>query len=108
MRDSPSNTYWQFDLPHWYQELNSSDKGLAQSTADKNLRQGGHIKTGSSGFKKDILLFIGQFKSPLMLLLIGAVILSAFLGDTSDVFIILFIILSAGILSFIQERNAGK
>lgn len=43
-----------------------------------------------------------------MLLLIGAVILSGFLGDTSDVFIILFIVLSTGLLSFIQERNAGK
>jgi Mg2+-importing ATPase len=43
-----------------------------------------------------------------MLLLIGAVILSAFLGDTSDVFIILFIVLSTGLLSFFQERNAGR
>lgn len=43
-----------------------------------------------------------------MLLLIGAVILSAFLGDTSDVFIILFIVLSTGLLSFFQERSAGK
>ncbi len=49
-----------------------------------------------------------QFKSPLMLLLIGAVFLSAFLGDTSDVLIILFILLSSGLLGFIQERNAGR
>ena len=43
-----------------------------------------------------------------MLLLIGAVILSAFLGDTSDVVIIIFIVLSTGLLSFFQERNAGR
>ncbi len=43
-----------------------------------------------------------------MLLLIGAVIISAFLGDTSDVFIILFIVVSTGLLSFFQERNAGR
>jgi Mg2+-importing ATPase len=43
-----------------------------------------------------------------MLLLIGAVILSAFLGDTSDVFIILFIVISTGLLSFFQERNANR
>ena len=36
------------------------------------------------------------------------VILSAFLGDTSDVVIILFIVLSTGLLSFFQERNAGR
>ncbi|HJW29270.1 MAG TPA: HAD-IC family P-type ATPase, partial [Saprospiraceae bacterium] len=44
----------------------------------------------------------------LMLLLIGAVILSAFLGDTSDVLIILGIVLSTSLLSFFQERNAGR
>ena len=43
-----------------------------------------------------------------MLLLIGAVIISGFLGDTSDVFIILFILVSSGLLGFFQERNAGK
>jgi Mg2+-importing ATPase len=43
-----------------------------------------------------------------MLLLIGAVIISAFLGDASDVFIILFIVLSTGLLSFFQERNANR
>ena len=43
-----------------------------------------------------------------MLLLIGAVIISGFLGDRSDVLIILFIVSSTGLLSFFQERNAGK
>jgi Mg2+-importing ATPase len=39
--------------------------------------------------------------------LVAAVILSAFLGETSDVFIIIFILLATGIMSFIQERHAG-
>ena len=56
----------------------------------------------------DLLLFFRQFKSPLMLLLIGAIILSAFLGQTSDVYIIGAILLSSGLLSFFQERNAGR
>ncbi len=51
---------------------------------------------------------MSQFKSPLILLLIGAVIISAFLGDSLDVFIILFIILSTGTISFFQERQSGK
>jgi len=62
---------------------------------------------GRSRFEKDILLFLRQFESPLMLLLIGAVILSAFLGDYSDVFIILFIVIATGLLSFFEERNAS-
>ncbi len=100
--------FWQFDCNYWFQKLNSSENGLSQTAAEKiQVDKGLHPKS-TSGFKKDVLLFAGQFKSPLMLLLIGAVIISAFLGDTSDVFIILFIVLSTGLLSFFQERNAGK
>lgn len=102
------NRFWQFDAKYWFEKLNSSDKGLSQSAADKILLTSGVHPKNKSAFKKDILLFISQFKSPLMLLLIGAVIISAFLSDTSDVFIILFIVLSTGLLSFFQERNAGK
>ena len=108
MKTSPTNNFWQFDTKYWFEKLGSAIIGLSQADADKILLQTGHKKKTSSGFIKDLVLLVGQFKSPLMLLLIGAVILSAFLGDTSDVFIILFIVLSTGLLSFFQERNAGK
>lgn len=108
MQTPHTDNFWQFDSNYWLQKLNSSDKGLSQTAADKILLQLGLHKKSKSVLKKDFSLFIGQFKSPLMLLLIGAVILSAFLGDTSDVFIILFIVLSTGLLSFFQERNAGR
>ncbi|MGB4849125.1 MAG: magnesium-translocating P-type ATPase, partial [Saprospiraceae bacterium] len=103
-----ANSFWQYDPTYWFQKLSSSDKGLSKSFAETKYLQSAHARKKRSAFTKDILLFISQFRSPLMLMLIGAVILSAFLGDTSDVFIILFIVLSSGILSFIQERNAGK
>ncbi len=108
--ETPSSTpgFWQFDAAYWFKQLNTSDKGLSSSDAAKVLSQSSQHKKTKSAFSKDVTLFIGQFKSPLMLLLIGAVILSAFLGDTSDVFIILFIVISTGLMSFFQERNASK
>jgi P-type Mg2+ transporter len=42
------------------------------------------------------------------LLLVAAVILSAVIGERSDVVIISFILLATGLLSFIQERHAGR
>ncbi|MDR6564286.1 MULTISPECIES: magnesium-translocating P-type ATPase [unclassified Arcicella] len=108
MQILPANNFWQFEPTYWFQQLNATDKGLSQVEANKKLLQSPHHKKTKSSFEKDLGLFIGQFKSPLMLLLIGAVILSAFLGDTSDVFIILFIVISTGLMSFFQERNAGK
>ncbi|MEP6646862.1 MAG: magnesium-translocating P-type ATPase [Saprospiraceae bacterium] len=107
MQTKTENLFWQFDTTYWFQHLDSSDKGLSQVSADKLLAALPQSKS-KSGITKDLILFVSQFKSPLMLLLIGAVIISAFLGDDSDVFIILFIVLSSGLLSFFQERNAGK
>lgn len=97
--------FWQYDANVLLAQTGSSLSGLPETVAAS--------RTGTAGkpyshTRKDLLLFIGQFKSPLMLLLIGAVILSAFLGDTSDVFIILFIVLSTGTIGFLQERNAGR
>lgn len=108
METPMTNNFWQFDTNYWFQKLGSADKGLSKIDADKILSQSKNFKKVCPVFVKELLLFVGQFKSPLMLLLIGAVILSAFLGDTSDVFIILFIVLSTGLLGFLQERNAGR
>jgi Mg2+-importing ATPase len=102
-----SNNFWQFDASYWFDRLKSSENGLTNDQAIAVLTNKKGTKRVKSRFEKDLLLFLGQFKSPLMLLLIGAVILSAFLGDTSDVIIILFIVLSTGTLSFFQERGAS-
>lgn len=108
MKQQVDHTFWQFEPSYWFQKLNSSDNGLSQAAADQILIDAKPLLKNKSGFLKSFLLLLNQFKSPLMLLLIGAVIISAFLGETSDVFIILFIVLSTGLLSFFQERNAGK
>ncbi len=106
---TPTETnFWNTTPSYWYKKLNSSANGLSQEVAHKLYLEASGVTKVRSRFVKDCILFLGQFKSPLMLLLLGAVVLSAFLGDTSDVFIILFIVLSTGILSFYQERNASK
>ena len=108
MQNLQENNFWQFDANYWFQKLGSSTEGLSKKTANSRLSESKSFKKNKPLFIKDIALFMSQFKSPLMLLLIGAVLLSAFLGDTSDVFIILFIVLFTGLLSFFQERNASR
>jgi len=103
-----SEAFWQHPPEHWFLELGSSPEGLSQSEAANRFRQATPRSKARSSLERDLLLFIRQFKSPLMLLLIGAVVISAFLGDTSDVLIVLFILLSSGFLGFFQERNAGR
>ncbi len=65
--------FWQFDAPYWFQKLNSSSQGLSQNNAEKILSQSSQFTKKPSHFQKDFLLFVSQFKSPLMLLLIGVI-----------------------------------
>ena len=110
MSDMHTNesAFWQQSPDHWLQMLESSGLGLSEAVAAGRQRKGRSNGFAPSSIRRDLSLLLRQFKSPLMLLLIGAVFLSAFLGDTSDVLIILFILLSSGLLGFIQERNAGR
>lgn len=89
-----------------YQRLQSSPQGLAQDEAEKRLEAYGlnTLKPPSKG--KGLSLFLSQFKSPLILLLIGAALLSFFLGGKSDALIIFSIVFLSGLLGFYQERGA--
>jgi P-type Mg2+ transporter len=71
MQTTIENSFWQFDTNHWFQQLNSSENGLSQVLVDKILFQQGLHPKNKSVFKKDFLLFVSQFKSPLMLLFRG-------------------------------------
>ena len=102
------NAFWQHRPEQLFSKLESTAAGLSQKHAMQKLATDYSGRKAQSTLYRDLKLFISQFKSPMMLLLIGAVVISAFLGDLSDVFIILFIVLSSGTLSFFQERNAGR
>ncbi len=104
----PSSEFWKFDPEFWYSRLKSSPEGITEKAAADYLKQNGISIQKKSQFSADLRILARQFFNPLMLLLIGAVILSAFVGELSDVIIISFIILAAGLLGFFQERNAGK
>ena len=100
--------FWQYEPQEVMTGLQTSLAGLSKGEAAKRLAAGISKKKERPPLLRNILLFLSQFKSPLTLLLVAAVILSALLGETSDVFIILFILLATGIVSFIQEHRAGK
>ncbi len=101
-------TFWQYNTDEIFDHLNCNANGLTSQQAAQKLAAQHSGQKKQSPLLQDIKLFLSQFTSPLVLLLVAAVILSAFLGETSDVFIILFILLFTGILSYIQERHAGK
>lgn len=100
--------FWTLPQAELFHRLNSSSGGLTEAEAKKRLdlqRKSGKIR---EPWKQDLLLFLSQFKSPLVLLLVFAVVLSIVLGEYSDSVIIFVVLLITGILGFVQERNAGK
>jgi Mg2+-importing ATPase len=108
MEQIDKTSFWQFDSNYWLNKYNTTTTGYTEAHATKILAASQLKNSKEHPFIQDVRQFLLQFKSPLMLLLIIAVIISAFLGDLSDVVIILFIVLSTGFMSFFQERNASK
>lgn len=104
-------TNWSFSslsVEELYARLQSSEKGLPVAIAKKRIKQKARLTKTESRFLKELKLLIRQFTSPLVVLLVIAVILSLILGESSDSLIILFILITTGFLGFWQEFNAGR
>jgi Mg2+-importing ATPase len=53
-------------------------------------------------------LFLSQFRSPLVLILIFAALVSAFVGEWADASIVLVVVLGSTMLGFVQEYRASN
>lgn len=104
----PIKSFWNIDASKLLEQLNSSISGLSEDDAFSRLALQKKMTKIPKGWRKDINLLISQYKNPLVLLLGFAVILSFILHEYSNSIIVLLVLLTTGILGFIQERNAGK
>jgi len=88
--------------------LNSSSDGLSQEEAQKRLAQFGPNELVTKEKISPWLIFLEQFKSFLIIILLIAVVLSAILGEVVDAIIIGVIVVFACGLGFIQEYRAER
>lgn len=86
--------------------LGSSERGLSAAEAAARLAAA-ETGLGKRGGHTVLRLFFSQFKSPIILILIFAAVLSFFLDDQTDAIIILVIVGVSGLLGFWQERGAA-
>jgi Mg2+-importing ATPase len=98
--------YWAVPTEEVVTALQASKDGLAQSVVDARLAAMPAGKAKQSRLSRDAALFIGQFKSPIIMLLMIAAVLSFFLGEKDDCLIIFAIVLISGLLGFFQEQGA--
>ena len=99
--------FWSKPVTEIAQSVNSSINGLSEKDAQEILRRVGPNRIQSKERVTPLGLFLNQFKSPIVLILIFATVISAFLQDWADAVIILLIVMGSALLSFFQEYNAN-
>lgn len=91
-----------------YESLKSSPQGLSDNEADFRLKHSGlnelYQHTGNSAWQ----ILVHQFSDFMILILLGAAVISGIIGDLSDTIVILFIVLVNAVIGFSQEYRAEK
>ncbi|NLP36181.1 MAG: calcium-transporting P-type ATPase, PMR1-type [Firmicutes bacterium] len=82
--------------------------GLSSPEARKRLQQNGHNLLAKKEHVSPLVLLLMQFKDFMVLVLLGATLLSAVLGEYTDALVIIIIVLVNAILGFIQEYRAER
>jgi len=103
-----SPAFWSVSVTEMLRILESKKKGLTGSEAKKRLKLYGSNLLKPKKQSDALSLLISQFKSPIILILLIATVLSFFLHDPVDALIILIIVLVSGLLGFWQEHSASN
>ncbi|EPG66899.1 magnesium-translocating P-type ATPase [Leptospira wolffii] len=98
--------FWSLSPEECLTRLESQKDGITDEEARSRLTRFGrnrlHTKQERTGFS----LFLSQFRSPIILLLLAASVLSFIVHASTDAIIILSIVFASGLLGFWQERGA--
>jgi Mg2+-importing ATPase len=106
--DKELSTFWSLPAEQVLVELGSGPQGLSEDEVRGRKKLYGPNSLRARKRKTTLGLLLGQFKSPIIIILIFAATLSAFLGDLTDATIILTIILFSALLGFWQEHGAAN
>lgn len=100
--------YYNIDQKEVFNLLGSSEKGLSLADAGKRLVQYGKNEIEAQDKRTAISILAAQFLSPLVLILIFASLIAGFLGEATDMMIILAIVLINAALGFYQEFKSER
>lgn len=100
----------------WYQksaddvfaELSTQKEGLSASQAAEKLEKHGPNELKEEASRSFFAKLLDQFKDVLILILIGAAVVSAFVSEVADAVIIIAIVIVNALLGLYQEGKAEK
>ena len=100
--------FWSIPISDLLQQLQATPQGLSSREAQRRLELYGSNLLKAKKRTDSLTLFLNQFKSPIIVILLFAAGLSFFLHDSADAIIISLIVFVSGLLGFFQERGANN
>ena len=107
MKNSTSGSWFQVSSAEVLGSLESNiDQGLPEAVVvDRQEQYGANVLTETKG-KSPLVLFLDQFKDPMIYILLAAAIVTLFLQEWVEAIVILVIVLANAIIGFVQESRA--
>ncbi|MCL6560463.1 MAG: HAD-IC family P-type ATPase, partial [Firmicutes bacterium] len=100
--------WYRYDIERIFNELGTSPQGLTQEEAHARLEKYGPNVLQEFGKRTLFQMFIAQFKDWMILILVGAALISGILGDLIDTIAIAVILLLNAVIGVIQEYRAQR
>ena len=99
--------YYNEEIENVEKKLKTSMDGLTNKEVQKRLKEYGSNTLPKKKKDSIIKIFLNEFKSPIIILLLFAIIASLIVGETIDAIAIAFIVLIDAIMSTYQENKAN-
>jgi len=97
-----------FDIKEILEKFKTSPKGLSAKEAEHRIGRYGYNEIEAEEGTKVLTLVLKQFTDPLVFILIAAIGISVFVGETLDAIAIGAIVILNAVLGFIQEFRAER
>jgi len=101
-------TFYALPVTEALHRLASAEAGLTSDEARARLAQTGPNRLPSAPRASFVLIFLRQFASPLVFLLLGALAISAYLNEPTDVAIVSITVAVTVLFGFFQEAKAER
>lgn len=108
MSPSPLSAPWSLEPEAVFSLLQSNAQGISQEEANHRLDTQGKNEINRDGKTAGWKIFLNQFKSPLVLILVAASGISLCLGEVTQTSIIFGMVFLGGILGFVQEYRSEQ